>query len=109
MAIFVCVYICIYKLYVIRTSRARRELNELESRSESAVAQATSNRTDMEDLVEEMEMTEEGVVSLQEEVDSLHNEFDTAVIEKHSLGQSCQQLTEKLKTANHLLERYDEF
>ena len=98
-----------YNLYIIPTSRAQRDLDELESRPESAVAQTTSNRTDLEDLVEEMEMGEEGVVSLQEEVVSLQNQFDKAVIEKHSLGRSCQQLAEKLKIANHLLERYDEF
>ncbi len=64
--------------------------------------------SDLEDLTEEGEVEEEGLAALQEEVDSLQETFDRAVIEKHSLGLSCQQLAEKLKTANHLLERYRE-
>ena len=88
--------------------RAQRELDELESRPESAVPQSATHRvtTELEDLMEEGEVGEEGVASLQEEVDALQEQFDKAVIEKHSLGQSCHQLAEKLKTANHLLERY---
>ncbi len=61
--------------------------------------------SDLEDLTEEGEVGEEGLAALQGEVDSLQETFDRAVIEKHSLGLSCQQLAEKLKTANHLLER----
>lgn len=59
----------------------------------------------LEDVSEEAEAGEEGLQKLQEEVDELQEKFDKAVIEKHSLAQTCQQLSEKLKSANHLLER----
>ena len=54
---------------------------------------------------EEVELGDDGLLRLQEEVDELQEKFDKAVIEKHSLSQTCQDLAEKLKSANHLLER----
>ena len=57
-------------------------------------------------MAEEVEIGEEGLQQLQQEVDQLQENFDKAVIEKHSLAHTCQQLAEKLKAANHLLERY---
>lgn len=64
-----------------------------------------SEAPELEDVEEEAELGEEGVARLQAEVDSLQEQFDRAVIEKHSLGETCQQLAEKLKSVNHLLER----
>ena len=60
---------------------------------------------ELEDVEEEAELGEEGLARLQAEVESLQEEFDRAVIEKHSLGETCQQLAEKLKSVYHLLER----
>ena len=60
----------------------------------------------LEGVAEEVEIGEEGLQQLQQEVDQLQENFDKAVIEKHSLAHTCQQLAEKLKAANHLLERY---
>ena len=54
---------------------------------------------------EEVELGDDGLLRLQEEVDELQENFDKAVIDKHSLSQTCQDLAEKLKSANHLLER----
>lgn len=59
----------------------------------------------LEGVAEEAELGEEGLQRLQQEVDELQENFDKAVIEKHSLALTCQQLSEKLKAANHLLER----
>ena len=35
----------------------------------------------------------------------LQGRVDKAIMEKHALGKTCQQLAEKLKSANNLLER----
>ena len=59
----------------------------------------------MEGVSEEVEFGEEGLLKLQQEVDELQESFDRAVVDKHSLAQTCQELAEKLKSANHLLER----
>jgi hypothetical protein len=59
----------------------------------------------LEEVSEEVEIGEEGLLKLQGEVDELQDDFDKAVIDKHSLAQTCQVLAEKLKSANHLLER----
>lgn len=85
--------------------RVQRELEELETCPQSGTVHPPPNRM-TSDLMELPEEGEEGLAKLQQEVDALQESFDCAVIEKYSLGQSCQQLTEKLKTSNHLLERY---
>lgn len=93
--------------------RAKRELEELESsRNSDSTSQLQllerlqkSEAPDLENVNEETEFGEEGVARLQSEVDDLQEQFDKAVIEKHSLGETCQQLAEKLKSVNHLLER----
>ena len=64
-----------------------------------------SEAPELEDVEEEVELGEEGVARLQDEVNTLQEQFDRAVIEKYSLGEMCQQLAEKLKSINHLLER----
>ncbi len=84
--------------------RVQRELEELETRPPSSTAHPPPHRM-TSDLTELPEEGEEGLVTLQEEVDAFQERFDRAVIEKHSLKQSCQQLSERLKTSNHLLER----
>lgn len=62
---------------------------------------------DLEDVAEEeTEMGEEDLERLATEVRELQTQFDRAVMEKYLLGQTCQRLAEKLKSANHLLERY---
>ena len=65
-----------------------------------------SGPPDLAEVEEEAELGEEDVERLQSEVRELQASFDRAVMEKYSLGQTCQQLAEKLKSANHLLERY---
>ena len=93
--------------------RAKRELEEVESslRSDSSgqlkllESGHKSEAPELDDVDEEAEVDEEGLVKLQAEVDSLQEQFDRAVIEKHSLGETCQQLAEKLKSVSHLLER----
>ena len=66
----------------------------------------TAEPPNLDNVVEEAELGEEELYRLQEEVDELQEKFDEAVFKKYSLAQICQQLSEKLKSANHLLERY---
>ena len=42
---------------------------------------------------------------LRSELVKLQGRVDKTIMEKHSLGKTCQQLAEKLKSANNLLER----
>ena len=65
-----------------------------------------SEAPELEDVEEETEVGEVGLTKLQAEVNSLQEEFDRAVIQKHLLGETCQRLAEKLKSVNNLLERY---
>ncbi len=100
-------------MMLVSFHRARHELEELESslQPESSgqlklmESSHKSEAPELEDVEEEAELGEEGLARLQAEVDSLQELFDRAVIEKHSLGETCQQLAEKLKSVNHLLER----
>lgn len=93
--------------------RAKRELEEIELslQSDSSCqlklleSAHKSGAPDLEDVEEEGEVGEEGLAKLQDEVDELQEQFDRAVVEKHSLGEVCQQLAEKLKSVSHLLER----
>ena len=93
--------------------RAKRELEEIElslqsdSSCQLKLLESThkSGAPDLEDVEEEGEVGEEGLAKLQDEVDELQEQFDRAVVEKHSLGEVCQQLAEKLKSVSHLLER----
>ncbi len=80
---------------------ASAELGELGLRA----ASNRYNPQDLEDVAEETELGEEDLEMLGSEVSELQAQFDRAVMEKYSLGQTCQQLAEKLKSANHLLER----
>ena len=50
-------------------------------------------------------VTREDIHTLQQELDDLQQQFDKAVMKKYSLNQMCQQLSEKLKSSKHLLER----
>lgn len=79
-------------------SESSGQLKLMESSHKSEVPE-------LENVDEEAELGEEGLARLQAEVDSIQEQFDRAVIEKHSLGETCQQLAEKLKSVNHLLER----
>ena len=65
-----------------------------------------SEPPELADVAEEAEVGEEGLTRLHDEMEQLQQQFDKAVMQKHSLGQTCQQLAEKLKSANNLLERY---
>ena len=56
-------------------------------------------------MAEEAELGEEDLQRLEAGLRELQGKFDKAVVEKHSLEQTCQELSEKLKAANHLLER----
>ena len=60
---------------------------------------------DLEDVTEEAESGEEMLEVLQMEVDELQESFDKHVMEKHSIAQTCQQVSEKLKSDSHLLDR----
>ncbi len=91
--------------------RVQKELSDLESQMDSNDPANLSHlpkaeAPNLEDVSEEAEFGEEGLHRLQEEVDEIQDSFDKAVIEKHSLALTCQQLSEKLKSANHLLERF---
>ena len=111
-----CSYLQTIQLYnfVHCIYRAKRELEELESSLYSdsngqlklLESGPKSEPRELEDVDEEAEVGEEGLAKAQAEVNSLQEQFDKAVIEKHSLGETCQQLAEKLKSVNHLLERY---
>lgn len=98
----------------LSSRRAKQELEEIESSLHSDSSGQLkflesghkSEAPELEDVEEEAEIGEEGLIKLQTEVNSLQEQFDGAVIEKHSLGVTCQQLAEKLKSVNHLLERY---
>ena len=106
----VCVSECVFNLY---HCRAKRELEEVESSLHSDSSGQLkllesghkSEAPELEDVEEETEVGEEGLAKVQAEVNHLQEQFDRAVIEKHALGQMCQQLAEKLKSTNHLLER----
>ena len=54
---------------------------------------------------EDMNIGEEEIRHLESELSELQNQFDSSMIEKHSLTNRCQQLTLKLKLAKNLLER----
>ena len=96
---------------VFLSFRAQKEVSDLESQIEPGDAISHLPRAEapnLEDVSEEAEIGEEGLLRLQEEVDELQDSFDKAVIDKHSLALTCQQLSEKLKSASHLLERFVE-
>lgn len=61
--------------------------------------------SNLEEVTEEAESGEETFVVLQMAVDELQESFDKYVMEKYSLAHTCQQLMEKLKSANYLLDR----
>lgn len=99
--------------FPLSNCRAQQRLSELKAQaSDSGKLLSThlpkAEAPNLEGVSEEVELGEEGLLRLQEEVDELQESFDKAVIDKHSLAQTCQELAEKLKSANHLLERYDE-
>ena len=50
-------------------------------------------------------MGEGTLQKIEEELADIKVQFDSAVMEKHTLKKSCQQLTEKLKLAKTILER----
>jgi len=97
--------------------RAQLELQEIESS-----LQSESNSTGklqeasmllhksmappvLEDVVEEAEGDQETLQVLQTELNQLQDQYDEVVKEKYSLAQICQQLSERLKSANFLLDR----
>lgn len=95
--------------------RVQQQLRELEAQAkDSGKLQdpvtshlPKADAPNLEGVEEEVELGEEGLQRLQDEVDELQDLFDKAVMDKHSLAQTCQELAEKLKSANHLLERYN--
>lgn len=100
-----------HALTYVSTCRAKRELEEIESslHSDSSGQMKlleSGPKPELEDVDEEAEVGEEGLAKVQAELNALQEQFDRAVIDKHSLGETCQQLAEKLKSVNHLLERY---
>ena len=58
-----------------------------------------------EEEEEEREVSEEELLRIGEELADLQNQFDQAVMEKHRLKKTCQQLSEKLKLAKSVLDR----
>lgn len=90
--------------------RAQQKLKELESQANDPGKPAPhtpkAEAPNLEGVAEEVALGEEGLRTLQEELDKLQENFDKAVIDKHALCQTCQELAEKLKSAYHLLERY---
>ena len=106
------------KTNVSNDFRAQQELQEIE-----ASLQSESNSSGklqeaslllhksmappvLEDVMEESEGDQESLAVLQGELDELQEKYDEVVKEKYSLAQVCQQLTERLKAANFLLDRY---
>lgn len=97
--------------------RAQLELQEVEAslQSESSsseklqeaslLMQKSGAPSNLEDVTEETEGGEESLDVLHAEVDEFQESFDKVVMEKYSLALSCQQLSEKLKAANYLLDR----
>ena len=59
----------------------------------------------LEDVMEEAEGGQETLEVLQAELDELQGNYDEVVKEKYSLAHICQQLSERLKSANYLLDR----
>ena len=59
----------------------------------------------VEGVVEEAGSGEDSLETLQTRVDELQESYDEAVMEKYSLAQTCQQVSENLKSANYLLDR----
>ena len=58
-----------------------------------------------EEEEDEEEVGEAVLQRINEELAAIKVQFDSAVMEKHTLKKSCQQLTEKLKLAKTILER----
>ena len=92
------------------THRVRQDLQELEASLEAGSSLPPEPHplalpADLADVAEEAELGEEDLQRLEAGLRELQGKFDKAVVEKHSLEQTCQQLSEKLKAANHLLER----
>ena len=58
-----------------------------------------------EEEEEEKEVNEEELHRIEEELADIQSQFDEAVMKKHSLKKTCQQLTEKLKLAKNILDR----
>ena len=54
---------------------------------------------------EEEGMREEEMEEVRQVLSQLQLQFDEAVMSKHQLARTCQQLTEKLKLAGDMLER----
>ena len=68
--------------------------------------QQINEQPELSNVVEEdMNIGEEEIRQLESELSELQNQFDSSMIEKHSLNNRCQQLTLKLKLAKSLLER----
>lgn len=71
-----------------------------------SAARSFPERSELPHLEEVEEgVKDEDIEEVQRALAHLQQLFDEAVIGKHQLTQSCQQLTEKLKLAGDLLER----
>ena len=97
--------------FLCKNFRVQQRLTELEAQANDSSSKLPPSHLpkaeapNLEGVSEEVELGEEGLLRLQGEVDELQESFDKAVIKKHSLAQTCQEVAEKLKSANHLLER----
>ena len=95
----------------ITCCRAREDLQCLQASMEAGLAKTPQEQLsyaeppDLADVAEEAEPSDEDVKKLRRELEELQGRFDAAVMEKHSLGLTCQQLAEQLKSALHLLSR----
>lgn len=104
-----------YDFYVV--FRAQLELQEIETSLQSE-SSSTGKLQEaslllhksmappvLEDVLEETEGDQETLQVLQTELNQLQEQYDEVVKEKYSLAQICQQLSERLKSANFLLDR----
>lgn len=55
----------------------------------------------------EPDYTEADLPSLQDTVNSLQQQFDLSVVEKHSLEMELQSMNERLKAATEMVDRWE--
>ncbi|CAI8014943.1 Dynein heavy chain 8, axonemal, partial [Geodia barretti] len=93
-----------------KLNRARQRSSDLDQQLRGSVATCPTRGgrqmtgVELRERVEETELGEASLRRLEEELRDLQEEFNAAAVKKHSLGQTCSQLAESLKSASHLLD-----
>ena len=88
--------------------RLKQELSNLEASllASSQLPEQKSTPPNLVEVVEEVEVSEEEVHQLQQQLLEMKRGFDKVVVERHILSQSYQAIADKLRSSNHLLERW---